>query len=261
MSPLYLKNNKLLVQDNKLASDANCCCPEWASWLRSHMRIGGNTVFEQGWLVTLGQPIAAPYIQGQIPNQNRNAEWSPNSISNPDQAIMYPPQSATQTFYIIYNKAARTIRYKLSNADTTGRVPPWPTPESIAAVPLNKLTEENIDYPINVEVFAGGRVSNYLGVVNSTLSSGMKLFNCSIQVVGEPPAAIPDTEIIWLNPTNNTANLPPQKSSIQPLPGYKLGKGFTITGSATMSWEGIRPAQSQVQGWFKLFDFTDDYII
>lgn len=260
MSPFYAKNQKLLVIDNKLSIDQNCCCPE--SWLRSHIRIGGNNTHEQGWLVTLGQPPAAPYTDGQIPNQNRNAEWYPNKIINADSAIMHPPITQTQTFNIAYDKVARNIRFSLSGADTTGRNPPWPSVESIAVVPQNKLTSETVLYKTNLELYARGRIFTWNNISNSTLSTGMKIFGCSIAVIGEPVVAIPDTEVLWLNPTNITDSriLPPQVSAVREL-RYKLGKGFTITGSVTITWEGIRPAQSQVQGWFRLFDFTNDYII
>lgn len=260
MSPLYLNDNKLLTVENKLATSADCCCPD-ERWLRSHVRIGGNVTFEQGWLVTSGQPTGNPYPNAQIPNQNRNAEWMPNHVTS---TTMHPPTVVTQTFYITYNKAARDIRWKLSNASTSGRNPPWPSAESIALVPPNKLTSETVAYKMFLEIFAVGRRIVLNNVEATTISTGIKYSNCNLQVVGEPIVAIPDTEITWFRKPGwvpGDPNLGPGVEFKRQLPGYKLGKGFTITGSITMSWEGLRPWQSFVQGWFAFFDFTRDYIL
>lgn len=262
MSPFYINDNKLLINNDELAISSDCCCAD-RRWLRSHARIGGNDGFEQGWLVTSGQPPGNPYTSGQIPNQNRNAEWMPNSVGVTN-VTMHPPTTATQTFYITYDKVARDIRWKLSGANTSGRNPPWPSAESIALVPPNKLTSEIVAYPMRLEVFAIGRRNVFNGVEATTISTGIKWFNCNLQVVGEPVVAIPDTEVTWFRKPDwvpGDTNLGPQVQFLRQLPGYKLGKGFTITGSLSMSWEGLRPFQSFVQGWFAFFDFTNDYIL
>jgi len=260
MSPIYLHNNKILLRDGKIATHEDCCC--WERWLRSQMRIGSRPdVVEQVWLVAAGEPQAAPYVSQQIPQTSRNADWMPNELGASTDPVVYPFTSATQSFYIIYDKAARTIRFKLSNADTSGRNPPPASPESVAVVPANKLTSETESYPLDVFVGAIGRSLNGNTIVS--ISAKIKLFDCSLQVVGEPNVQIPDTEVSWSRGANWVPGTipPPGQNFTRKLSGHKLGKGFTITGSATMSWEGIRPLGSHIQGWFALYDYTRDYII
>lgn len=251
MSPFYFKNNKLLIKENELAASADCCCPD-KRWLRTQMRIGSTQdPVEQVFLITGGV---------QIPNTTRNADWLPNTGGTFDNTV-YPPQNPTHTFYITYDKTLRNIKYRFSHADTAGSTPPWPSPESIATVPANKLTSETVNYPIQIEVFAIGRTSN--DGTFATVTTGLKIFNCSLSVVGEPVVALPDTEVIWNRVPDWVPGQPigPTATVLRTLPGYKLGKGFTITGTVTISWEGIRPRGSNVQGWFGFFDFTSDYII
>lgn len=260
MSPFYSKNSKLLISNNKLATSSDCCCPD-QTWLRPQIRIGSTgDVIEQVILVSTDIYGASR----QIPDTRRNANWFPNTGAGNNDFTIYPPQNTTNTFYITYDKVSRTIKYKCSHADTSGRNPPWPSAESIATVPVNKLTSETVNYPINLFVSASGKTTFAPERLNATKTSGIKIFNCNLQVVGEPVVAIPDTQTTWFRKPNwvpGDADVGPAVSVTNKLPGYKLGKGFTITGSATISWEEIRPHGSMVQAWFALLDFTNDYII
>lgn len=253
MSPFYINDNKLLINNDKLAISSDCCCAD-RRWLRAQMRIGSiQDSVEQVFLIT---------GNAQIAGTQRNANWLPNVIGTSDNTV-YPPQNPTHTFYITYDKTLRNIKYKFSHADTAGRTPPWPSPESIATVPANKLTSEVVNYPIVIYIDAVGKTSTDRAF--STVTAGIKIFNCSLSVVGEPVVAIPDTEVTWFRRPDwvpgNTNTGPAVAFTRTLLPGYKLGKGFTINGSVTMSWEGIRPHGSFIQGWFAFYDFTNDYIL
>lgn len=250
MSPLISKNSKLLVNDNKLATSLDCCCPEFR-WLRPATRIGGiSDTFEQFFLVASNQPPGAPYPGQRIPGTESNAEWMPNNPGPGGAPIVYPLTDSTQTFYVTYDKIARNVKYRLQNGEK----------ESVAIVPVNKLTSETVSYPIGIYVEARGRIDSNTII---TLNAKIKFFNCTLSVVGEAPVQLPDTEVAWNrgNWVPGQPNPPAQTFERTLNPGYKLGKGFTINGSITMSWEGIRPTGNQIQGWIVLYDFTRDYII
>lgn len=205
-------------------------------WTRAQFRIGlGAATYEQVWLVPGGLIVTGT---------QRHAEWNPTAVTggSPAQTINYPPTSATQSFYITYDPAARTLVFKLQNAAlfAVGQT----SLESQIQVPDNKLTSLTLNYPIHMFVSAGGR-----GGTVPTTQAGMRFHDCTLDVTGEPAVALPELNAEWPG-----AGASSQRNRY--LPGGKLGKGFTITGYATMSWTGQRPQQSDIQASFGFVDTT-----
>lgn len=207
-------------------------CP---SWLRAHGRIGNNldTVEQQ---LLLGPTTV-------VPGSTRNAEWNPNQTistlenggySNPANYISYGPTTSSQNYIFTYDPITKLVTWKLSNAAT----------QSVYTVPVNKLNNPNINYPLSIFVAAvTGRPAGSF----PTCSSFTRIDSCLLQVVGEPAIQIPIIEVIYppgstdgFNRTYNTQ--------------AKLGKGFTISGTVTIGWNVIRPRGSNCQFWFSIID-------
>lgn len=207
-------------------------CP---SWLRAHARIGSNTdAVEQQFLLGVNTFVAG---------SARNAEWNPNQqvstllnggVGNPANYISYPPTTSVQSYTLTYDPATRVMTWLLSNNTTT---------PSTYTVPANKLSSATKNYPLSI--FLAASTARPAGSF-PTCTSFTRIDSCELQVTGEPPVQIPMLEavrpanILGINTTYNTQ--------------AKLGKGFTISGYATIGWDVIRPRGSDCQFWFAIVD-------
>lgn len=208
----------------------DCVCQAWARTQFRISRQNAQSDFEQVWLTP----------SGGIAVTQRQAEWNPTAVSDANGIINYPPTTSTQSFYITYDPAARTLVFKLQNAIISGN---QTSPESRLIVPANKLTSQTLIYPIHMFVGATGTTTS----TPPTTASGTRFYNCVLNVTGEPAVQLPNLTAVWPGPTQTQNRY---------LTGARLGKGFTITGNLEMSWTGQRPVGSGLQAWFGFVDTT-----
>jgi hypothetical protein len=143
----------------------------------------------------------------QLPVSSLNAEFMPNTTGNNG------PASPSQTFTLVFDSVANTMTFRMSNA----------TANSVYTMPAGYYDPSTSLYDLKLEVYA------------TTNAGYAELSNLSLSVTGETPVALDDMRVDFPN-------------TISPVTvSGKLGKGFTLSGTITMSWVLTRPRRSEYQ--------------
>jgi hypothetical protein len=153
------------------------------------------------------QGIVIRSTQLPVPGSALNAEFMPNTTGDNG------PASPSQTFTLVFDPVANTMTFRMSNA----------TANSVYTMPAGYYENSEESYDLKLEVYAAAR------------EGYAELSNLSLLVTGETPVALDDMRVDF-------------PDTISPVTvSALLGKGFTLSGTITMSWVLTRPRRSEYQ--------------